>query len=35
MVAAGGMYLDTDVFNEDIWVTISSYGRRSDKDKTE
>ena len=35
MVAAGGMYPDTDVFYEDIWVTISSYGRRSDKDKTE
>lgn len=35
MVAAGGMYLDTDVFNEDIWITIGSYGSRSDKNKTE
>ncbi|GAB4020960.1 zeta toxin family protein [Spirosoma koreense] len=35
MVATGGMDLDTDVFNEDIWLTIISYGSRSNKDKTE
>lgn len=35
MVAAGGMYLDTDVFNKDIWLTIVNYGNRSDKGKTE
>lgn len=29
-VAAGGMYLETDVLNNDIWETIQNYGNEND-----